>query len=88
MKYLNQHGTVKQGSGICIYIRNDLKVDSSNCFVSSKADYEIFHLKLSKGHHKRINLVGIYRPPDGNYKACIEELIGYVLTLKVEMMVI
>lgn len=63
---LTQHGTVKQGGGVCIYIRN--------CFAGSKPDYEMFHLRLSKGYHNKINLIDLYRPPDGNYKACIDEL--------------
>lgn len=71
---LNQHGYAKQGGGICVYVRDDFNVDRSNCFVSSNADYELLHLKLTKGFHKRINLIGVYRPPSGSYKSCVDEL--------------
>lgn len=70
----NSQGIIKQGGGICMYIKDNFTVESSNCFAGSNADYEIFHLKISKGFHKRINLIGVYRPPDGRYKTCIDEL--------------
>lgn len=49
-----------------MYVRKDISVDLENCFSVSNENVEIMYLNLKKGLEKKINVIGVYRPPSGN----------------------
>ena len=65
----------KRGGGVCIYIREEISYrinqDYKNLIGSN---LEFILLNVKPHMQKPINLIGIYRPPDGNPKECVSHL--------------
>lgn len=75
-------GVVKKGGGLCMFIRNNIKVEHDQAFFLSDGDIEVMHLNLKKGFESRINVVGIYRPPNGNLTLGLDKLNGILKDVK------
>ena len=66
----SEHGKLKKGGGLCIYIKNDLVFSEqkySQLNLSSK-DIEIQCISLNQPKLREIVVVNIYRPPQGKVK--------------------
>lgn len=76
--------TTGRGGGTCVYINNRIKYCLNPVFNSSK-DIEIQSIVLtgnsSNERCKEINVVVVYRPPNGSAKKGKEELIRYCESL-------
>ena len=67
----------KRGGGICIYIRSSFKFEIINDVQETlDANIEFVHIKLKPHMQKTINLVGVYRPPDGKLKEFVQIITG------------
>lgn len=75
-------GLAKRGGGICIMTRKDLVVDMENCVSISNKDIELLHINVKKGMSRRINVVGVYRPPTGQLSSALEILDKSVKEIK------
>lgn len=67
-------GITKKGGGLCMYIRNNITIEQTQCLPLSDGDIEIMHVNLKKGFECRINVIGVYRPPNGNLTSGLEKL--------------
>ena len=63
----------KRGGGVCIYINSNISFDIITDFNELLGmNIEFLYIKLRPYKQKSINLIGIYRPPDGKYKEFIQ----------------
>ena len=60
--------TNKRGSGVLMYIRNDLSYKIRNDLCTSDGDREILTIELLTKSTKNIIVSCCYKPPDGNWK--------------------
>ena len=74
--YNNDKGHLKRGGGILVYVRDTLSFDTLNggLFNVSSSDIEFTTLCIKRPHTKRLYLISIYRPPNGNVKTAISTL--------------
>ena len=69
----------KKGGGVCIYVRDTIPykiIDDYNDFRDNNLEFIL--LRLNPYMQKTLNLCGIYRPPDGIPKECVERLAHIV----------
>ena len=65
----------KKRGGVCIYIRSSIDFEIVQQFSDSLGnDIEFIFVKIKPYMQKTINLIGIYRPPDGKYKDFIQHI--------------
>ena len=67
---------LKKGGGVCIYVRDSISytiIHDFNGLIDNNLEFIL--LKLKPTMQKSINLLGIYRPPDGSPKVCVDRLI-------------
>ena len=65
----------KRGGGICVYIKKHIQfnlMNNPNDSISNNIEY--IHLKLKLHMQKQINLICVYRPPDGKHGECVRGL--------------
>ena len=72
----NENNRIKRGGGVCCYIRNDLCISNVEFskYNRSGKDIEILWLSIHIPNCKKIVIGNIYRPPQGNVKACTDTL--------------
>ena len=69
------HPGGKKGGGLCIYISTIFKIEFlDDCFNQVTQDYEPIGVSLKHTHIKPFNIIGIYRPPNGNQHVFIKHL--------------
>lgn len=81
---LTNAGNPKSGGGLCIYVRNELKVDLRLDLMFSSEDLELMVCTVSPDHQKRIKLLAVYRPPSGNLESALSRLANAIETMKAE----
>ena len=67
---LNNHGYRKRGGGLLLYIRNDCIYETlpDIAFNISNEDVEIMSIFISRPHTRKLFVITVYRPPNGNFK--------------------
>ena len=71
-QYINKHG-----GGICCYIRKDIPYEVMREHIShANPDYEVLGITLNILNIKKMNLICVYRPPDGKPKLMLDHLTG------------
>ena len=76
---------VKKGGGVCCYIKNDMiysENEFSNLNVSSK-NIEVQIFSINQPHLKKIIILNLYRPPQGNTTTFCETLYDITVSLKI-----
>ena len=76
----NRAGKEKRGGGLLLYIRNDIIYDSivGDTFNITNMDIEITTLSIRRPHTRKMILILVYRPPNGNIVHAIEYLNNLV----------
>ena len=75
---------IKKGGGVCCYIKNDLIYSDSeyaNYNISSK-NIEIQVLSINQPHLKKMLLLNLYRPPQGNTLLFCDTLHDIIVSLR------
>ena len=67
-KFANREGRIKRGGGLLLYMRNDLLYDNlgGDFFNIYNQDVEITTIKINRPHTRKLYLILVYRPPNGN----------------------
>lgn len=71
---LNTAGGVKQGGGLCMYVRDDFQVKLDMSMNISSDELELFMCTISKENQKKIDLIATYRPPSGRLQDALDRL--------------
>lgn len=66
----------KRGGGLAVYVHGNLSVSESTYEDLNISDQyiEALVITVSQKYSKPITVVNVYRPPQGNYKKCVEKL--------------
>lgn len=75
-------GSTKKGGGIAIYIRASFCVTTWSALDISDKDLEVLSLSCKLGHHKKINLTAVYRPPGGYVQSALDRIEQIVNTIR------
>ena len=75
-KFENREGRTKRGGGLLLYMRNDLLYDNlgGDLFNINNQDVEITTIKINRPHTRKLYLILVYRPPNGNIVNAIDHL--------------
>ena len=75
-KFANRDGRTKRGGGLLLYMRNDLLYDNvvGDSFNINDKDVEITTFKINRPHTRKLYMILVYRPPNGNIAKAIEHL--------------
>ena len=81
--WINPHGQIKKGGGVCCYINTSIKFthqefDNLNC---SNKDIENHHILIEQPSIKKCILLNIYRPPQGNIDNFTEKILNNITYL-------
>ena len=68
-------GRVKRGGGLCVYIKEHIDFEVLNELTTLiNNNIEFIHLKFKAGMQKPINILCVYRPPDGSHKEFVRSI--------------
>lgn len=56
-------GIVKKGGGICLFVKNGIEVDCENCHTIPNEHLELLHVRIKKGFGRKLDIMGVYKPP-------------------------
>ena len=69
----------KKGGGVCIYVNTSISFEIVDEFTHLlDSNIEFLYLKIKPHMQKPINLFGIYRPPDGNYRDFLQHITDMI----------
>ena len=69
----------RKGGGLCVYLKNNLayEIVGENATRVTK-DYEVLGVVIKPPNMKKINILRVYRPPEGNVNNLMEYLEGAI----------
>ena len=69
----------KKGGGLCCYIKTDVTYRNMLDLTEPvTSDYEIMGLVICPPNSKKVNVLAVYRPPDGKAQVFMDKLVGVV----------
>ena len=69
----------KKGGGVCIYVKSSISFEIVDNFSHLlKKNMEFIYLRIKPHMQKPINLLGIYRPPDGDCKVFLQHITDMI----------
>lgn len=70
----SSQGHSRHGGGICIYVHNSINHQPHTSNWVSDSDIEVMYITLLPSNGRRIFLLNIYRPPNGNLERALEQI--------------
>lgn len=74
-------GAKTGGGGLVIYTATDVNVTHYEEANINNKDLELLYIQIKKGNYKTLNIISLYRPPDGNvdtFTKAITKLTMYI----------
>ena len=69
----------EKGGGLCCYIKTDVAYRNMLDLTEPvTSDYEIMGLVICPPNSKKVNVLAVYRPPDGKAQVFMDKLVGVV----------
>ena len=82
MRQDRNHPEGKRGGGLCIYIKTIYRLDLiDDCFNQVTENYEFIGISIKHPNIKPFNVIGIYRPPNGNQQTFVKYLNDNITNL-------
>ena len=70
-----------KGGGLLIYTATNVCVKHfPDCNISNR-DIELMYIQINKGNYKTLNIISVYRPPDGKLEVFLEKLTALILKI-------
>ena len=79
---LDEHGTIKRGGGLCMYIKTGLICNNLPEFTIIGKNSELSVIKYKLHHTRDIYVFNVYQPPNEDITVFIKCLQGYVSELR------
>ena len=70
----------RSGGGVSVYVQSELSSSLLNQYNICKSDIEVCAVTIILWKNSKLNIVGVYRPPNGNCNSFITMLFDYTLS--------